>query len=225
MVKDTIRSSFSLFIIFIGDMRYTGAKFRLCRREGVNLFGSQKYNLKKRRALPGQHGAGMQRNSEYGKLLRNKQVVKRSYLLSEKQFATIVKKTAAKYAKNNNLSHDVALFQFLERRLDVIILRSGLANTIMQARQMVSHGHFLLNGVKHNIPSTFVVAGDKITLKEKLKNSALYSDASKASPAKIPSWIKVDRNNYAVEVLGMPQTGEIEILGDLLKVIEFYARA
>lgn len=206
-------------------MRYTGAKFRLCRREGVNLFGSQKYNLKKRRALPGQHGAGMQRNSEYGKLLRNKQVVKRSYLLSEKQFATIVKKTAAKYAKNNNLSHDVALFQFLERRLDVIILRSGLANTIMQARQMVSHGHFLLNGVKHNIPSTFVVAGDKITLKEKLKNSALYSDASKASPAKIPSWIKVDRNNYSVEVLGMPQTGEIEVLGDLLKVIEFYARA
>ena len=225
MVKDTIRSSFSLFIIFIGDMRYTGAKFRLCRREGVNLFGSQKNNLTKRRALPGQHGAGMQRNSEYGKLLRNKQVVKRSYLLSEKQFATIVKKTAAKYAKNNNLSHDVALFQFLERRLDVIILRSGLANTIMQARQMVSHGHFLLNGVKHNIPSTFVVAGDKITLKEKLKNSALYSDASKASPAKIPSWIKVDRNNYTVEVLGMPQTGEIEVLGDLLKVIEFYARA
>lgn len=225
MVKDTIRSSFSLFIIFIGDMRYTGAKFRLCRREGVNLFGSQKYNLKKRRALPGQHGAGMQRNSEYGKLLRNKQVVKRSYLLSEKQFATIVKKTAAKYAKNNNLSHDVALFQFLERRLDVIILRSGLANTIMQARQMVSHGHFLLNGVKHNIPSTFVVAGDKITLKEKLKNSTLYSDTSKASPAKIPSWIKVDRNNYTVEVLGMPQTGEIEVLGDLLKVIEFYARA
>ena len=189
-------------------MRYTGAKFRLCRREGVNLFGSQKYNLKKRRALPGQHGAGMQRNSEYGKLLRNKQVVKRSYLLSEKQFANIVKKTAAKYAKNNNLSHDVALFQFLERRLDVIILRSGLANTIMQARQMVSHGHFLLNGVK-----------------DKLKSSALYSDASKASPAKIPSWIKVDRNSYAVEVLGMPQTGEIEILGDLLKVIEFYARA
>ena len=206
-------------------MRYTGAKFRLCRREGVNLFGSQKYNLKKRKALPGQHGANMQRNSEYGKLLRNKQVVKRSYLLSEKQFATIVKKTAAKFAKNRGLSHDFALFQFLERRLDVIILRAGLANTIMQARQMVSHGHFLLNGVKHNIPSTFVVAGDKITLKEKLKNSALYSDASKASPAKIPSWIKVDRNNYTVEVLGMPQTGEIEVLGDLLKVIEFYARA
>ena len=206
-------------------MRYTGAKFRLCRREQVNLFGSQKYNIKKRRALPGQHGAWMQRNSEYGKLLRNKQVVKRSYLLSEKQFATIVKKTAAKYAKNNNVSHDVALFQFLERRLDVIVLRSGFANTIMQARQMVVHGHFLLNGKKHNVPSTFVEAGDKITVKEKLKNSPLYAGAAKSSPAKVPSWIKVDRNAYSIEVLALPQRGEIEPLGDLLKVIEFYARA
>ncbi|MDO4713603.1 MAG: 30S ribosomal protein S4 [bacterium] len=206
-------------------MRYTGAKFRLCRREGINLFGPQKYNVKNRRALPGQHGASMQRNSEYGKLLRNKQVVKRSYLLSEKQFATIVKKTAAKFAKNNGISHDFALFQFLERRLDAIILRSGLASTIMQARQMVTHGHFQLNGKKHNIPSTFVEVGDKITVKEKLKNSPLYANASKASPAKIPSWIKVDKGTYAVEVLAMPQKGEIEPLGDLLKVIEFYARA
>ena len=206
-------------------MRYTGAKFRLCRREQVNLFGSQKYNIKKRRALPWQHGAWMQRNSEYGKLLRNKQVVKRSYLLSEKQFSTIVKKTAAKYAKNNNLSHDVALFQFLERRLDVIVLRAGFANTIMQARQMVVHGHFLLNGKKHNVPSTFVEAGDKIELKDKLKNSPLYASLAKASPAKVPSWIKVDRNAYTIEVLGAPQTGEIETLWDLLKVIEFYARA
>jgi len=206
-------------------MRYTGAKFRLCRREQVNLFGSQKYNIKKRRALPGQHGAGMPRNSEYWKLLRNKQVVKRSYLLSEKQFATIVKKTAAKYAKNNNVSHDVALFQFLERRLDVIVLRSGFANTIMQARQMVVHGHFLLNGKKHNVPSTFVEAWDKITVKEKLKNSPLYAGAAKSSVAKVPSWIKVDRNAYSIEVLWAPQKGEIEPLGDLLKVIEFYARA
>lgn len=206
-------------------MRYTGAKFRLCRREGINLFGPQKYNVKNRRALPGQHGASMQRNSEYGKLLRNKQVVKRSYLLSEKQFATIVKKTAAKFAKNNGISHDFALFQFLERRLDAIILRSGLASTIMQARQMVTHGHFQLNGKKHNIPSTFVEVGDKITVKEKLKNSPLYANASKASPAKVPSWIKVDKGSYAVEVLAMPQKGEIEPLGDLLKVIEFYARA
>jgi small subunit ribosomal protein S4 len=108
----------------------------------------------------------MQRSSEYGKLLRNKQVLKRMYMLSEKQFVRIVMKIAAKDAKNSNLTHDTALFQCLEKRMDSIVYRSGLAKTIMQARQMVTHGHFLLNGKKHNIPSTFVEIGDKITLKE-----------------------------------------------------------
>jgi small subunit ribosomal protein S4 len=109
------------------------------------LFGSAKYDVKKRRSLPGQHGSSMKRNSEYGKLLRNKQVLKRSYLLSEKQFATLVQKLSAKYAKNNEISHDAALYIFLESRMDSIVYRSGLAKTIMQARQMVGHGHFLLN--------------------------------------------------------------------------------
>jgi small subunit ribosomal protein S4 len=117
----------------------------------------------------------MKRNSEYGKLLRNKQVLKRSYLLSEKQFATLVQKASAKYSKNNNISHDAALYIFLESRMDSVIYRSGLAKTIIQARQMVGHGHFLLNGKKHNIASTFIKAGDKITLKEKLKDSSLYA--------------------------------------------------
>ncbi|MBO4203383.1 30S ribosomal protein S4 [bacterium] len=205
-------------------MRYTGAKFRLCRREGVNLFGSEKYNVKARRTTPGQHGSSMARHSEYGKLLRNKQLLKRSYLMSEKQFAKIVKITASKYAKNNNISHDEALFQFLERRVDSIILRSGLAQSIMQARQMVTHGHFTLNGIKHNIPSTFLKPGDVLKLREGLTKSPLYATTSKTS-VKVPSWIKVDKNAYTVEVLSMPKRGEIDTQADLLKVIEFYARA
>jgi small subunit ribosomal protein S4 len=96
-------------------------------------------------------------------------------MLSERQFVRIVKEIAGKYAKNNNITHDTALFQFLERRMDSIIYRSGLAKTIMQARQMANHSHFLLNGKKHNIPSAFLNIGDKISLKDKLKNSALYS--------------------------------------------------
>jgi len=87
----------------------------------------------------------MKRNSEYGKLLRNKQVLKRSYLLSEKQFAKLVEKTSSKYSKNNKISHDLALYIMLEGRMDSIVYRSGLAKTIIQARQMVNHGHFLLN--------------------------------------------------------------------------------
>ncbi len=206
-------------------MRYTGPKFKLCRREQVDLFGSKKYNIKKNRSLPGQHGGNMQRSSEYGKLLRNKQVVKRMYMLSEKQFVRLVKEIAGKYAKNNNLTHDTALLQFLERRMDSIIYRSGLAKTIMQARQMVNHGHFLLNGKKHNIPSSFVSIGDKITLKEKLKNSPLYSQNTADMKGNIPSWIKLDKASNTVEVLSDPQIGELGLPADLLKVIEFYARA
>jgi len=206
-------------------MKYTWPKFKLCRREQVNLFWSEKYDLKKRRSLPGQHGSSMKRNSEYGKLLRNKQVLKRSYLLSEKQFASLVQKASAKYSKNNNISHDAALYIFLESRMDSVVYRSGLAKTIIQARQMVGHGHFLLNGKKHNIPSTFIKAGDKITLKEKLKDSSLYAWASVSKTLKIPSWIRVDRNKYEVELLSSPKLWELWNLADILKVIEFYARA
>ena len=118
--------------------------------------------MRKRRGLPGQHGASFARYSEYGKLLRNKQTLKRVYQMSEKQFKRLVMKQAATYAKNKDIGHDKAVFQFLERRLDTIVLRAGFAHTIMQARQMVVHGHFLLNGKKHNVPSYFVQAGDVI---------------------------------------------------------------
>ncbi|MDR0607375.1 MAG: 30S ribosomal protein S4 [Candidatus Peribacteria bacterium] len=206
-------------------MKYTGAKLRLCRREGVNLFGSAKYSLKQgKRTTPGQHGTSMARHSEYGKLLRNKQLLKRSYLMTEKQFAKIVKFTASKYAKNHNISHDFALFQFLERRADVMVLRSGLAQTIMQARQMIVHGHFTLNGIKHNVPSTFLKPGDVLKLREGLTKSPLYATVAKSS-VKVPSWLKVDKNAYMIEVLNLPQKGEMEAQADLLKVIEFYARA
>jgi len=206
-------------------MRYTWPKFKLCRREQVDLFGSKKYNIKKKRALPWQHGSSMKRNSEYGKLLRNKQLLKRLYLLSEKQFSKIVKDIAAKYSKNKSLAHDEAVFQFLERRMDCVVYRSWIAKTIMQARQMVNHGHFLLNGAKHNIPSTFINPEDKIVLKEKLKKSALFTNALSDNKIKTPSWIKVNKNNYEIELLTLPKTGEMWMQADLLKAIEFYARA
>jgi small subunit ribosomal protein S4 len=166
----------------------------------------------------------MQRSSEYGKLLRNKQTLKRLYLLSEKQFARIVKDIAGKFSKNNDVTHDTALFQFLERRMDAIVLRAGFAKTIIQARQMVTHGHFLLNGIKHNIPSTFLSAGDKIVIKKGLQESPLFTQNLSENKNKLPSWVKVDKNDFAIEVLGMPKMGEIGMPADVLKVIEFYAR-
>lgn len=95
----------------------------------------------------------------------------------------------------------------------------------MQARQMVNHGHFLLNGKKHNIPSSLVSIGDKINLKDKLKDSALYSQNAAETKGKLPSWIKLDKAANVVEVLNDPQVGELGLPADLLKVIEFYARA
>jgi small subunit ribosomal protein S4 len=205
-------------------MRYTGPKFKLCRREQVDLFGAKKYNVKNNRNLPGQHGANMQRYSEYGKLLRNKQLLKRTYGLSEKQFARIVTEIAAQYSKNNQVNHDTALFQFLERRMDSLVYRAGFANTIMQARQMVTHGHFLLNGQKHNIPSTFLKPGDVVTVKKALTNSPLYAQALDGK-VKCPSWIKANKNTYSIEIVSLPVVGEVAVNADVLKVIEFYARA
>jgi len=206
-------------------MRYTGPKMKLCRREQSNLFGSSKYNLKKRRTIPGQHGNSMQRYSEYGKLLRNKQMWKRTYQLSEKQFSRIVLGFAEKYSRNKWVTHDTAVFQFLETRLDTIVYRSGLAQTIMQARQMVTHGHLLLNWKKHNIPSTFVKIGDVVGVKKSLQKSPLYSQAWSDKGLRIASRIKVDKKNFGIELLDLPKTWEIAVNGDLLKVIEFYARA
>lgn len=123
------------------------------------------------------------------------------------------------------MNHDKVLVQFLMRRLDNVILQSGFARTIMQARQMVVHGHFLLNGHKHNVPSYFVNAGDVITIKESLKSSELYSgDNSQKSPL----WLSSNKANFSVTVTDLPHTEErdvAELPADVLKVIEYYARA
>ncbi|MFA7284591.1 MAG: 30S ribosomal protein S4 [Candidatus Absconditabacterales bacterium] len=205
-------------------MRYTGAKFKLCRREGINLFGPDKYDVKNRRGAPGQHGAANKRQTEYSKILRNKQVLKRMYGMSEKQFSNLVNVTSKKYAKNKGQEHDAVLTQFLNRRLDNVILRAGFARTIMQARQMVVHGHFLLNGHKHNVPSYFVNPTDIITLKKGLQASALYDlDTKNFQP---PVRLSTNFSNFEVKILELPGSSETEGLPvDVLKIIEYYARA
>jgi len=204
-------------------MRYTGPKFKLCRREGVNLFWAPKYDVRKRRNLPGQHGWNMSRLSEYGKLLRNKQTLKRIYQMSEKQFKRFVTEIAAKYSKNKWVEYDNAVKITLERRLDAILYKSWLASTIIQARQMIVHWHFELNGVKHNIPSYLVKQWDILQLREKLKNSPLYTVEN--TTVKVPSYLKVNTSDKKIEIVDLPRVEEIEVPADVLKVIEFYARA
>jgi len=147
------------------------------------------------------------------------------YQLSEKQFKRIVIEQASKYAKNKGLGHDKAAYQLLERRLDSMVLRAGLAQTIMQARQMVVHGHFLLNDRKHNIPSYTVQQGDVVSLRKEKHGSSLYVNAPIHGQYVLPTWIKFNKKDYTMEILDMPKTDDTTLPVDLLKVIEFYARA
>lgn len=206
-------------------MRYTWPKYKLCRREGINLFGSQKYDIKKWTSLPGKpkDTRSMTRLTEYAKLLRNKQALKRIYQMTERQFYNLVTKTSQKFAKNNGLPHDEVMLQFLERRFDAVLLKAGIAKTIIQARQMVTHGHWTLNGRKHNIPSYFVKPGDVLALREKAKKSPLYANIDNV--ASVPAWIKIDKNQLSVELLELPDAKTITSPVDLIKVIEYYARA
>lgn len=207
-------------------MRYTWPKFKLCRREWINLFWTEKYDVRKRRQLPWQHWANMPRQSEFAKMLRNKQVLKRIYGLSEKQFKKTITVDAQKYSKNKWVDHDKAVIQFLERRLDSIILKAWLARTIMQARQIVTHWHFILNWKKHNIPSYIVKEWDVIKVKDKVKGSPLYANAPinwwSYNP---PAWMSVDQSDFRIDIKDVPSTDEIQVPADILKVIEFYARA
>jgi small subunit ribosomal protein S4 len=114
----------------------------------------------------------------------------------------------------------------LERRLDTIVLRAGFAQTIMQARQMVVHGHFLLNNKKHNVPSYTVQQNDIIMLRKEKHGSSLYVNAPvHGGQYIVPTWIKFNKKDYTLEIFDMPNTEDISLPVDLLKVIEFYARA
>lgn len=135
-------------------------------------------------------------------------------------------KRAGKYAKNQWIGHDKAVFHFLETRLDTIVLRAWFANTIMQARQIVTHGHLVLNWRKHNIPSYQVSIGDVIEVKKKSQSSSLFGDAPVINwNHSIPSSLKVNKKTYGIEVVDAPKSEEISVPVDVLKVIEFYARA
>lgn len=180
--------------------------------------------MNKNTSLPGKSGKTMVRLSEYGKLLRNKQVLKRMYQMSEKQFSRLVNETALKISKNKAMTHDAALYQLLERRCDAVLVRAGIASTIMQARQMITHGHWLLNGVKHNIPSYYTKPGDVLSVRKSLQNSPLYTNTA-STAQHIPFWITSNPTNMSVELNQMPVNEEgKELPADLLKVIEFYAR-
>jgi small subunit ribosomal protein S4 len=203
-------------------MRYTGPKARLCRRHHANLFGTAKYTkiLEKRPGKPGVHGAkgSFGKLSEYGAQLLEKNKARVIFGISERQFKTYIAKATRAKGETGD-----ALLRMLEMRLDNVIYVSQFAVTRVQARQMVTHGHFNMNGRRVDVPSIQVRPGDKIELREKMKNSPLYAGLEKLKDY-APKWLKVDLKKVGVEVAAIPEKDELEKSIDSQTIVEFYSR-
>ena len=207
-------------------MRYTWPKKKLCRREWVNLFGTEKYDLTKSNRAP----LRSRKSSEYGVQLRKKQLAKRMFGLSEKQFASYFKKAQQSKASGTTWEK---MMQFLELRLDNVIYRANFARTRTQSRQFVSHAHFTLNGVKVDVPSILVKIGDVISLRDKLKESPLYKslleeleEFSKSNKGKVSAckWIEVDSKKLTITIKAIPAKEDFEQIIDIQRIVEFYSK-
>ena len=204
--------------------RYTDANCRLCRREGQKLFlkGDRCYSSKcaidRRGYAPGQHGQGRSKISDYGLQLREKQKAKRFYGLQETQFRNLFDKAARKTGITGE-----NLLILLETRLDNVVFRLGFASSRKEARQLVTHGHFKVNGRKVNIPSYEVKAGDVITVKEKSTNSPKFKEV-KEMTITVPSWLTVDVEKLEGKILSVPTRAEIDTPVAEHLIVELYSK-
>ena len=206
--------------------RDTSPIVKQSRREGYALHPKAAKVLAKKTGIPGQHAHSRQgKSSLYLIQLREKQKVRRTYGLLEKQFARLYKE--ADRSSNQGILPGELLLQFLERRLDNVIYRAGFASSRRAARQLVGHGHFMLNGRRVDIPSIRVKAGDVITLRDKSKNSAYFInikdvlDNSFQGPL---SWLKSDSKKVSVTITGLPKREEAEADINEQLIVEYYSR-
>ncbi len=206
--------------------RYTGPSCKLCRREGTKLFlkgdrcTSGKCAFDHRSTAPGQHGAARKKIEEYGMQLREKQKVKRYYGVLEAQF----KKYFVMADKQAGMTGENLLI-LLERRLDNVVYRMGMAESRKEARQLVLHAHFTLNGKKVNIPSLLVKAGDIIALTEKSKDSVKIKSLAEAIDSRIkPKWLDVDTKNIVATVANLPARDDIDFPFTEQLIVELYSK-
>lgn len=205
--------------------RYTGSSCRLCRREGQKLFlkgercYSAKCSLDKRNYAPGQHGQNRRsKQSDYGLQLREKQKAKRFYGLLETQFRNYFDKAAKKKGQTGE-----NLMIMLETRLDNVVFRMGLASSRKEARQLVRHGHFTVNGRKQDIPSFEVKAGDVVKVKEKSTSSPKFKEVRDMAIS-TPSWITVDVDKLEGKVIAMPVRADIDTPIAEHLIVELYSK-
>lgn len=204
--------------------RYTGPSCRICRRENQKMYlkGDRCYSgkcaLEKRPTAPGQHGARRGKLSGYGTQLREKQKVKKYYGLLEGQFRTIYDRAE----KMKGITGE-NLLQLLELRFDNVVYRLGFANSRKEARQMVVHGHFTLNGQKADIPSMTIGLGDVIALKDKSKSSDKFKALSETAKTS-PKWMDVDFEKMEGKITALPVRDDIDLPIEEHLIVELYSR-
>ncbi len=206
--------------------RYTGAVCRLCRREGKKLFlkgercYSEKCSVGIRAYAPGQHGQGRKKSSEYGLQLRAKQTARRFYGVQENQFHHYFEIAERKQGITGD-----NLLKILESRLDNVVYRVGFASSRAEARQLVGHGHFEVNGSRVDIASYLLKAGDVITVCEKSRGSEKIKATIEANSARpVPQWIDVNRDAFSAKIINLPNRDQIDAPVEEQLIVEFYSK-
>ena len=206
--------------------RYKDEQCRICRREGQKLFlkGSRCYSDKcsitRRNYAPGEHGQGRKKLSEYGTQLREKQKTKAFYGVGEKQFRKYFE-----MASNKKGVTGEELLQILESRLDNVVYRLGFGTSRAQARQLVNHGHFDVNGVKTDIASYLVKPGDVITVRENKKdNGTIKVNVEESAKRPVPAWLEKDTEKLSGKVIRLASREDIDIPIEEHLIVELYSK-
>lgn len=204
--------------------RYTGATCRLCRREGMKLFlkGDRCYTDKcafaRRGYAPGQHGQSRKKVSNYGLQLREKQKAKRIYGILEGQFRTYYDRAD----KMKGITGE-NLLRLLEMRLDNVVFKLGYGNSRVEARQLVNHGHFLVNGERVDIPSFRVSVNDIVSVKEKSRSTEKFKTFAE-NPKPLPNWLQADPEKFEAKVIAEPVRSDIDVPVNETLIVELYSK-
>ena len=206
--------------------RYTGPVCRLCRREGQKLFlkgercYSEKCSVGRRAYAPGQHGQGRKKTSEYGMQLRAKQRARRYYGVNEVQFHHYFEMAERKVGVTGE-----NMLRILESRLDNVVYRAGYASSRAEARQLVGHGHFTVNGIRVDIASYLLKAGDVISVAEGSRSSEKIKAVMEANDGRpAPQWLNVNRDAFTVSVVNLPERDAIDAPIEEQLIVEFYSK-
>ncbi len=206
--------------------RYTGAVCKLCRREGKKLFlkgercYTNKCSLERRQYAPGQHGQSRKKTSEYGLQLRAKQQAKRYYGVQESQFHKYFLMAERKQGQTGE-----NLLRICESRLDNVVYLLGWANSRAEARQLVTHAHFTVNGKKVDIPSYLLKAGDEVAIKAKSKESDKFKAVLETNAARpVPQWLDLNAEAATAKVIALPERDQIAVPVEEHLIVEFYSK-